>query len=66
VRYDFETQRGEGFSEIASDGKGNLAIGMEVPVFYDPRNPKKHVALCNSFFEVVLPIAPMQPRRAKS
>jgi hypothetical protein len=29
--------------------------GMTVPVFYDPLEPKKQVALCAAFYEVVLP-----------
>jgi hypothetical protein len=28
---------------------------MNVPIFYDPQNPKKQLALCASFYEVVLP-----------
>jgi len=27
---------------------------MSVPIFYDPQEPKKQVALCASFYEVVL------------
>jgi hypothetical protein len=55
IRYEFTTPLGEHFSRGAPDGSGQLSAGMNVPIFYDPRNPKKQLALCSSFYEVVLP-----------
>lgn len=55
IRYEFRTPLGEQFSRGASDGSGRLSVGMSVPVFYDPRNPKRQLALCGSFYEVMLP-----------
>jgi hypothetical protein len=55
IRYDFTTPLGEHLSASAADGSRKLSIGMTVPVFYDPQNPKKRMALCASFYEVVLP-----------
>jgi hypothetical protein len=54
VKYEFTTPLGEHFSRSAADGSGRLAIGMNVPVFYDPQSPKKQLALCASFYEVIL------------
>jgi hypothetical protein len=55
IRYDFTTRLGDHFSRGASDGPGQLSVGMNVPIFYDPQNPSKQLALCGSFYEVVLP-----------
>ncbi len=55
IRYEFTTQRGEHFSRTGPDGTGQLSAGMTVPVFYDPQRPKKQLALCASFYEVILP-----------
>jgi hypothetical protein len=55
IRYEFTTRLGEHFSRGASDGSGQLSVGMNVPIFYDAQNPKKQLALCASFYEVVLP-----------
>jgi hypothetical protein len=55
IRYEFTTPLGERFSRSASDGSGELSVGMKVPIFYDPRSPKKQLALCASFYEVALP-----------
>ncbi len=54
IRYEFTTPLGEHFSREASDGPGQLSRGMNVPIFYDPQSPKKQLALCASFYEVVL------------
>jgi hypothetical protein len=55
VNYEFTTPLGEHFSRSAADGSGQLTIGIQVPIFYDPQRPKKQLALCASFYEVVLP-----------
>jgi hypothetical protein len=55
IRYEFSTPMGEHFSGISADGSRKLSVGMNVPIFYDAQNPKKQLALCASFHEVVLP-----------
>ena len=55
IHYEFTTPLGEHFSRNASDGSGQLSVGMNVPIFYDPQSPKKQLALCGSFYEVVPP-----------
>jgi hypothetical protein len=55
IRYEFTTSLGEHFSRSASDGTGQLSPGMSVPIFFDPQAPKKQLALCASFYEVVMP-----------
>ena len=55
IRYEFNTPVGEHFSGSAADGSRQLAVGMTVPIFYDPQSPKKRLALCASFYELVLP-----------
>jgi hypothetical protein len=55
IRYEFNTPLGEHFSRGAADGSRQLSVGMNVPIFYDPQKPKKQLALCASFYEVVLP-----------
>jgi hypothetical protein len=54
IRYDFTTPSGEMISGISTDSARELLVGMSVPIFYDPQNPKKQVASCAAFFEVVL------------
>jgi hypothetical protein len=55
IRYEFTSPLGEHFSRSTADGSRQLSEGMNVPIFYDPQNPKKQLALCASFYEVVLP-----------
>ena len=55
IRYEFTTPLGEHFSRGAADGSRQLSVGMSVPIFYDPQKPKRQLALCASFYEVVLP-----------
>lgn len=55
IRYEFVAPGGETFSRVTTDNARQLLVGMSVPIFYDPREPKKQVALCASFYEVVLP-----------
>jgi hypothetical protein len=55
IRYEFTTPLGEHFSRSAPDGTGQLSPGMSVPIFYNPQAPKRQLALCGSFYEVVPP-----------
>jgi hypothetical protein len=55
IRYDFTTPTGETISRMTTDASRQLLPGMDVPIFYDPREPKKQVALCSSFYEVQSP-----------
>lgn len=55
IYYEFTTPLGEHFSRGAADGSTKLSVGMTVPVFYDPQKPKRQLALCASFYELVLP-----------
>jgi hypothetical protein len=55
ITYEFTTPLGEHFSRNAADASRKLSVGMSVPVFYDPQSPKKQLALCASFYELVLP-----------
>ncbi len=55
IRYEFTTPLGEHFSRGATDGSRQLSVGMSVPVFYDAQNPKKQLAACASFYEIVPP-----------
>ncbi|MGA7796596.1 MAG: DUF3592 domain-containing protein [Candidatus Acidiferrales bacterium] len=55
ISYEFTTPLGEHFSRGAADGSTKLSVGMTVPIFYDPQKPKRQLALCASFYEVVLP-----------
>ena len=49
-----QRRMGETFSRMTTDNARQLLVGMTVPVFYDPDEPKKQVALCASFYEVVM------------
>lgn len=55
IRYDFTTPLGEHVSGNSQDGYRKLSIGMCVPVFYDAQDPEKQLALCASFYEIILP-----------
>ena len=55
IRYEFTTPAGENFSRMTTDYSRQLLVGMSVPIFYDRQQPKKQVALCAAFYEVVLP-----------
>jgi hypothetical protein len=61
IRYEFTTPLGEHFSRGAPDGPRQLSVGMNVPIFYDPQNPKKQLALCASFYEVVISSEEQKP-----
>jgi hypothetical protein len=51
--YQFNTQSGETLSKTRTSWK-LLDVGMRIPVFYDPYNPKKQVALFAAYYEVEL------------
>jgi hypothetical protein len=55
INYEFTTPAGGAFSRMSTDTARRLLVGMDVPVFYDPQRPKRQVALCASFYEVILP-----------
>jgi hypothetical protein len=56
IRYEFTTPTGETITGMTTDATRQLLPGMSVPIFYDPRQPKKQVALCASFYEVQSPV----------
>ena len=53
LRYEFNTPRGERLSDLAWYDQPFLSAGMRLPVFYDPGNPDKKVALCGSLYNVI-------------
>ncbi|MGH9731029.1 MAG: hypothetical protein ACRD4A_04960, partial [Candidatus Acidiferrales bacterium] len=55
ITYEFEDANGKTISESVPDLTRSLYEGMAVPVFYDAQNPKRQVAACASFFEIVNP-----------
>ena len=55
ITYEFEDANGQTISESGPDLTRSLYEGMTVPVFYDAQNPKRQVAACASFFEIVNP-----------
>ena len=54
IRYEFTGPAGEIISGMTTDSARGLLVGMNVPIFYDPQDPKKQVALCAAFYEVVI------------
>jgi hypothetical protein len=54
IRYEFTTPAGETFSRMTTDSARQLVVGMTLPVFYDAQQPKRQVALCASFYEIIL------------
>ena len=55
ITYEFEDASGKTISESGPDLTRSFYPGMTVPVFYDAQNPKRQVAACASFFEIVNP-----------
>jgi len=55
ITYEFEDANGKTISESGPDLTRSLFEGMTVLVFYDAQNPKRQVAACASFFEIVPP-----------
>ena len=58
ITYEFEDASEKTISESGPDLTRSLYEGMSVPVFYDAQNPKRQVAACASFFEIVNPGEP--------
>ena len=56
VYYEFETPFGQRVEKMSTTFRIDLAPGMKTPVFYNRKNPKKAIALCTAFFDVVLPL----------
>jgi hypothetical protein len=56
ARYVFETSRGERLTGMGMACRVDLSPGMKVPVFYNQDFPERQVALCASFYDVVLPL----------
>ena len=56
ARYEFETSRRERLTGMGMVCRIDLSPGMKVPVFYDQEYPERQVALCASFYDVVLPV----------
>jgi hypothetical protein len=55
IAYQFQDTEGRKVEAQGPDYTRTLYEGMSVPVFFNANNPKVQVALCTSFFEVVLP-----------
>jgi hypothetical protein len=55
IRYEFTTRGGETISGMTTDSSRRLLVGMNVPIFYEPQNPKNQVAISAAFYEVVPP-----------
>jgi len=56
VYYEFETPSGQAIKKMSTTFRIDLAPGMKTPIFYNRENPKKAIALCTSFYDVVLPL----------
>jgi hypothetical protein len=56
VYYEFEAPFGQRVKKMSTTFRTDLATGMKTPVFYNRENPKKAIALCTSFYDVVLPV----------
>jgi hypothetical protein len=56
VYYEFETPFGQRVKKMSTTFRIDLAPGMKTPVFYNRENPKKAIALCTAFYDVVLPV----------
>lgn len=52
VRYRFNDSSGQMFQNTGPDTTGKLLVDMTVPVFYDPKNPDKNVAICSACCEL--------------
>jgi hypothetical protein len=55
ILYEFTAPTGQHFSRGAADSTLRLSVGMNMPIFYDPKRPKRQLALCASLYEVVMP-----------
>jgi hypothetical protein len=55
ITYEFEDAAGRTVTGSGNDLTRSFYPAMTVPVFYDPQNPKRSVAVCSSFVEVSPP-----------
>jgi hypothetical protein len=54
ISYEFTDFRGDTHRGSGSDYSKKLYSGMPVTVFYDTNNPKRQIAYCSAFHEIVL------------
>jgi hypothetical protein len=54
VRYRFNDSSGQMFQNTGRDNTGKLLVDMTVPIFYDPKNPDRNVAICSACCELRL------------
>jgi hypothetical protein len=52
VRYRFKDESGQLFQGTGTDYSRRLRVDMTVPVFYNPENPEKNVAMCTAICEL--------------
>jgi len=52
VRYRFNDPSGQMFQNTGRDNTGKLRVHMTVPVFYDPKDPERNVAICSACCEL--------------
>jgi hypothetical protein len=52
VRYRFKDSSGQLYQGTGTDHSRDLRVEMTVPVFYDPEDPDKNVALCTASCEL--------------
>jgi hypothetical protein len=52
IRYRFNDASGQMFQGTGTDNSRKLRVGMAVPVFYDPKNPERNVAICSAWCEL--------------
>jgi hypothetical protein len=52
IRYEFKDHAGRLVEGKGTDDSWELYEDMEVPVFYDPENPGKNVAICSALCEI--------------
>lgn len=55
IRYEFEDSAGHTVTGLGNDRTRSFSPGMSVPVFYDPQNPKRQIAVCCAYSEIVNP-----------
>jgi|SRR5690242_9890255 len=52
VRYRFKDPSGQLYQGTGNDHSRRLRVDMTVPVFYDPTNPERNVAICTASCEL--------------
>lgn len=55
ITYEFSDASGKTLTGSGNDLSRSFYPQMTVPIFYDAGNPKRHLAACASFFEIVAP-----------